>query len=88
VDKNKSESEAVKDYFKQLTGNTKLPTKIKVFDKTGKLKGYRYTAETSKGKFTLRDFSHSKAKGKSNEKWTIDVPKSLVPKGTREIKFK
>jgi hypothetical protein len=62
-------------YFKQLTGS-KLPKKIKVFDKkTGIFKGNRYSIKTDKGSFNLRDYSHSKAKGISNERWTIDINK-------------
>ncbi|VVM19230.1 hypothetical protein BSPWISOXPB_11248 [uncultured Gammaproteobacteria bacterium] len=79
-------------YFKQLTGS-KLPKKIKVFDKkTGIFKGNRYSIKTDKGSFNLRDYSHSKAKGESHERWTIDVPNKFLGirngKGTSEIKFK
>ncbi|VVH56448.1 hypothetical protein BSPCLSOX_1276, partial [uncultured Gammaproteobacteria bacterium] len=78
----------VMTYFKQLTGS-KLPKKIKVFDKkTGIFKGNRYSIKTDKGSFNLRDYSHSKAKGGSNERWTIDVPKELLGlKVGKEIKF-
>jgi hypothetical protein len=75
-----------------LTGS-KLPKKIKVFDKkTGIFKGNRYSIKTDKGSFNLRDYSHSKAKGESHERWTIDVPNKFLGirngKGTSEIKFK
>ncbi|VVM17907.1 hypothetical protein BSPWISOXPB_7334 [uncultured Gammaproteobacteria bacterium] len=49
-------------YFKQLTGS-KLPKKIKVFDKkTGIFKGNRYSIKTDKGSFNLRDYHIQKPK--------------------------
>jgi hypothetical protein len=56
---------------------------------SGIFKGNRYSIKTDKGSFNLRDYSHSKAKGISNERWTIDINKGTLGNNKNlEIKFK
>lgn len=82
----------IKNYFKQLTGSSKLPRKEPLIDRNGNINGYGYKVVDSKGnKFTLRDFSGSTLNDGTKPRWTIDIPNSAIgrgSKGTSEIKFK
>ena len=71
----------VKRYFLELTGANRLPDPI---EEVGK--GRRYTIETTRGNFTLRDFA---TRSGSDIRWTVEVPGTVFGPNqqNRKIKF-